>query len=126
MLDGAKLICFVATADADRSRAFYADTLGLTLLRDDGYALVFDANGTQLRVQRVEAVEPRPCTALGWDVPDLAATVRALVGAGATIARFPGLPLDADGIWGTPDGSRVAWLLDPDGNVVSLSQAARP
>jgi predicted enzyme related to lactoylglutathione lyase len=38
------------------------------------------------------------------------------------MARFPGLPLDADGVWDTPDGSRVAWFHDPDGNTLSLSQ----
>ena len=38
------------------------------------------------------------------------------------MARFLGLPLDADGIWVTPEGSRVAWFHDPDGNTLSLSQ----
>jgi len=125
MLHASRLVCFVATADADRARAFYEGRLGLTLLEDGGYALVFDAHGTQLRVQRVEAVAPHPYTAIGWEVDDLAATVRALAAGGVAMARFPGLPLDADGIWDTPDGSRVAWFLDPDGNTLSLSQPPR-
>ena len=125
MLDTSRLVCFVATADADRARAFYEGQLGLRLIEDGGYALVFDAHGTQLRVQRVDAVAPHPWTALGWEVDDLAATVRALAANGVAMARFPGLPLDADGIWGTPDGSRVAWFHDPDGNTLSLSQPPR-
>ncbi len=123
MLNQSRLVCFIATTDADRARAFYRDTLGLALIEDGGYALVFDANGTQLRVQRVDAVAPHAYTALGWEVSDLAATVRALAARGVAVARFPGLPLDADGIWDTPDGSRVAWLHDPDSNTLSLSQA---
>ena len=122
MLNTSRLVCFVATADADRARAFYRDALGLALVEDGGYALVFDANGTQLRVQRVEAVAPHPYTALGWEVDDVTASVRALAARGVAMARFPGLPLDADGIWDTPDGSRVAWFHDPDGNTLSISQ----
>ena len=122
MLNQSPLVCFVATADAERARAFYEGKLGLALTADNGYALIFEANGTQLRVQRVETVAPHPYTALGWEVDDLAATVRALAADGVAMARFPGLPLDADGIWDTPDGSRVAWFHDPDGNTLSIHQ----
>ena len=125
MLSQSHLVCFIATADAERARAFYHGTLGLALIEDGGYALVFDANGTQLRVQRVAAVAPHPYTALGWEVDDVTASVRALAARGVAMARFPGLPLDADGIWDTPDGSRVAWFHDPDGNTLSISQPPR-
>jgi catechol 2,3-dioxygenase-like lactoylglutathione lyase family enzyme len=126
MLNRSELVCFIATADAERARAFYEGRLGLALVQDNGYALVFDAHGTQLRVQRVQTVAPHPHTALGWQVDDLAATVRALDAGGVAMARFPGLPQDADGIWDTPDGSRVAWFHDPDGNTLSLHQPPTP
>ena len=122
MLTASRLVCFVATADADRARAFYRDALGLALVEDNGFSLVFDADGIQLRVQRVEAVAPHPYTALGWEVDDVTAAVRALAVRGVAMARFPGLPLDADAIWNAPDGSRVAWFHDPDGNTLSLHQ----
>ena len=122
MLARSRLVCFIATADAGRARAFYEGALGLALIEDGGYALVFDANGTQLRVQRVDAVVPHAYTALGWEVDDLTTAVRVLAAKGLGAVRFPGLPLDADGIWDTPDGSRVAWFHDPDGNTLSLSQ----
>ena len=122
MLNQSSLVCFIATADAERARAFYEGKLGLPLTEDNGYALIFDAHGTQLRIQRVQTVAPHPYAALGWEVGDLAATVRALAADGVAMARFPGLPLDADGIWDTPDGSRVAWFHDPDGNTLSISQ----
>lgn len=125
MLHTSRLVCFVATADAERARNFYEGRLSLPLVADGGYALVFDAHGTQLRVQRVDTVAPHPYTALGWEVDDLAATVRSLAANGVAMARFPSLPLDADGIWDTPDGSRVAWFHDPDGNTLSLSQPPR-
>jgi len=122
VLNQSRLVCFVATADAERARAFYQDKLGLALVEDNGYSLLFDAHGTPLRLQRVETVAPHPYTALGWEVGDLAAAVRALAAAGVAMARFPGLAQDADGIWDTPDGSRVAWFHDPDGNTLSITQ----
>jgi len=123
MLTHARPVCFIATADAGRARAFYEQQLGLALIQDSGYALLFDANGTQLRVQRVEAVAPHPYTALGWEVDDVVAQARALAASGVAMARFPGLPQDADGVWTSPDGSRVAWFHDPDGNALSISQS---
>jgi len=123
MLSHARPVCFIATADAGRARAFYEQQLGLVLIEDSGYALVFEAQGTQLRVQRVEVVAPHPYTALGWEVDDVATQARALAAKGVAMVRFPGLPQDADGVWTTPDGSRVAWFHDPDGNTLSISQA---
>ena len=83
-----RLVCFIATADAERARAFYHGKLGLALVEDGGYALVFDANGTQLRVQRVQDVAPHPYTALGWEVDDVTAAVRALAANGVPMDRL--------------------------------------
>jgi catechol 2,3-dioxygenase-like lactoylglutathione lyase family enzyme len=52
MLSHEKLIAFVATRDSERATAFYRDLLGLTLIGDEPSALVFDAHGTMLRVQK--------------------------------------------------------------------------
>ena len=34
------------------------------------------------------------------------------------------LEQDDLGIWTTPDGAKVAWFADPDGNILSLTQFA--
>jgi predicted enzyme related to lactoylglutathione lyase len=31
---------------------------------------------------------------------------------------------DEAGVWTTPEGARVAWFADPDGNLLSLTQLA--
>jgi catechol 2,3-dioxygenase-like lactoylglutathione lyase family enzyme len=49
-LGSAPLVTFVATSDSARARAFYEDVLGLRLIADEPYALVFDANGIMLRI----------------------------------------------------------------------------
>lgn len=115
-------MAFLATRDVARARAFYADTLGLRVVSDDGFALALDAGGTMLRIQKVDDFTPHPFTALGWEVPDIQATVESLAVAGVAFQRYPGMEQDARGIWRSPSGARIAWFKDPDGNTLSLSQ----
>jgi catechol 2,3-dioxygenase-like lactoylglutathione lyase family enzyme len=51
-----KIVAFVATAKPARARRFYRDTLGLRLVYEDEFALVFDAHATTLRVAIVKKV----------------------------------------------------------------------
>jgi catechol 2,3-dioxygenase-like lactoylglutathione lyase family enzyme len=122
MLEKSKLIAFVATADAAGALRFYRDVLGLTLLSDEPFALVFDANGTKLHIQKVAAVQPAPYTAIGWEVLDIAASVTALSKRGVHFERFPHFEQDETGVWTAPGGARVAWFKDPSGQLLSLTQ----
>lgn len=122
MLGTAEVIAFIATTRADEALAFYRDVLGLRVVEDTPYAIVMEGGGTMLRVQKAPAHTPAPHTALGWKVADLGATMDGLTARGVTFARFGGIPQDADGVWTTPDGTRIAWFRDPDGNLLSLTQ----
>ena len=117
-----KLKAFVANRDAAKAKAFYGDTLGLRLISQDAGALVFDANGTRLRVQIVPEVAVGKYTALGWEVTDIAATVKALKKSGVKLEMIQGIKQDDLGIWTAHDGTRVAWFKDPDGNILSVDQ----
>lgn len=122
MLDASKIICFAATTDAEKSRHFYQETLALRLVSDSPFALVFDANGTMLRIQKIRAFSPPPYTVLGWEVSDMRATISQLSAAGVHFQRYDQLPQDELGVWTSPDGAAVAWFKDPDGNTLSLTQ----
>ena len=122
MLDQNEVIAFTATTDAPRALAFYRDVLGLRLVSDEQWAIVFDAAGTMLRIQKAPQHTPAPHTALGWKVADIAATMAALRERGVTFEQYPWMQQDAAGVWSTPDGARIAWFKDPDGNVLSLTQ----
>jgi catechol 2,3-dioxygenase-like lactoylglutathione lyase family enzyme len=117
-----KIICFVATQNAATARKFYETTLGLKFVNDDPFATVFDANGTMLRVQKVQELLPATHTIAGWDVRDIGARMRELAEKGVCFERYPGLPQDELGVWTTPSGAKVAWFKDPDGNTLSLTQ----
>jgi len=122
MLDHEKLVAFGATTDASRAARFYGESLGLRVRSDDAFALVLEANGVELRLQKVAAFAPQPFTVLGWQVRDLSTTLEALQGRGVRVERFPGMSQDALGAWDAPSGARVAWFKDPDGNVLSVAQ----
>lgn len=125
MLAAARLTAFAATTQPDRARAFYRETLGLRLISEDDFALLFDANGTDLRIQKVRELQPAGYTALGWQVPDVRATVIGLRDLGVMFERYPYFEQDADGIWDAPGGARVAWFKDPDGNLLSVVTVPR-
>jgi hypothetical protein len=96
--------------------------LGLSVVAADGYACVFDAHGTMLRITVVGEVARPGYTVLGWRVTDIAATVTGLAAVGVLFSRYDGMEQDAQGVWTTPNGDRIAWFTDPDGNVLSLTE----
>jgi len=124
-LHGMDIVAFVPTTNPARSRTFFETTLGLHLVSEDPFALVFDAHGTSLRVVNVSSVKdfrPAPFTILGWVVGDIHAAVAELSSRGIQFERFPGMQQDAHGIWTSPSQARIAWFKDPEGNVLSLTQ----
>jgi catechol 2,3-dioxygenase-like lactoylglutathione lyase family enzyme len=106
ILGSQELVAFVATRDPSRAKKFYRDTLGLPLVSEDEFALVFDTAGTMLRVTRVQEV----------------AAAKDLQKVHVTLERYPGMQQDELGIWDSPSGARVAWFKDPDGNTLSITQ----
>ena len=122
MLNKSEIIGFVATKNAGLAREFYEKTLGLTFVSDDNFALVFDANGTMLRIQKVDTVNPNHYTVLGWNVADIRSEVASLQKRGVAFARYDGMRQDDLGIWTSPGGAKIAWFQDPDGNILSLTE----
>ena len=126
MLTDNPLVAFVGTTDRARARQFYEGILGLKLLREEPIALAFECNGTALRIVDVENVVEAPYTVLGWSVKNVGSAVEDLVSKGVEMIQYDHLEQDGSGVWTTPGGARVAWFRDPDGNVLSISQAPIP
>jgi catechol 2,3-dioxygenase-like lactoylglutathione lyase family enzyme len=113
---------FLVTTDVARCRAFFVDRLGFVEVGEDPYALVLDADGQRIRVQKAKQHEPRPYTVLGWRVDDVEATLTRLAAVDVACEQFGFPGQDARGIMSFPDGARVAWFKDPDGNTLSVAQ----
>lgn len=116
-------IAFVQTRDRKAAEAFYGGVLGLTMTGDDGFAAVFDLNGSTLRITEIPGHAAGPHPVLGWRVADIAAAVDALAGKGVAMIVYDGMGQDERGVWTSPDGkAKVAFFHDPDRNVLSLTE----
>jgi catechol 2,3-dioxygenase-like lactoylglutathione lyase family enzyme len=121
------IIGFVSIVDVPRAKGFYRDTLGLRLIMEEPpFALVFDANGIMLRLGMAKEIAPAHGTVLGWQVPEITATVKNLAIAGVSFERYEGMDQDELSIWTSPTGAKVAWFKDPDGNTLSISEHPEP
>jgi catechol 2,3-dioxygenase-like lactoylglutathione lyase family enzyme len=120
----AKVITFILTRDLAKAEAFYGGLLGFKFMGNDGFASVFDLNGARLRITQIADHVAHAHPVLGWEVDDIAATIRALRDRGVVMSIYEGFGQDELGIWTSPDGKmRVAFFNDPDCNGLSLASA---
>jgi catechol 2,3-dioxygenase-like lactoylglutathione lyase family enzyme len=122
MLGSTNIVAFVPIKDSAKARAFYEGVLGLRFVKDDGFALVLEANGIMVRAAKMKEFTPAQFTILGWQVSDIEQVVRGLAARGVHFEIFGFFKQDELGIWTAPTGDKVAWFKDPDGNVLSVSQ----
>jgi catechol 2,3-dioxygenase-like lactoylglutathione lyase family enzyme len=122
MLGSTNIVAIVPIKDSEKARAFYEGILGLRFVKDDGFALVFQANGIMVRATKMKEVTPAQFTILGWQVSDIEPVVRGLAAKGVHFEIFGFFKQDELGIWTAPTGDKVAWFKDPDGNILSVSQ----
>ena len=118
-----------AAPDIDAARAFYRDTLGLTVNDEmmGQISLDLPGGGWVLIYPKPDHV-PATYTVLNLEVEDIDAAVDELVAAGVEILRYEGFDQDERGIArgiATRQGPDIAWFTDPAGNIVSVLQNAR-
>jgi catechol 2,3-dioxygenase-like lactoylglutathione lyase family enzyme len=124
ILEAAKPAIIICTRDRARATTFYRDTLGLPLASEDSFASVFNIGGVTLRVSAVPDFTPHEHTILGFRVDDVPAAVKALRQKGVAFNIYPRFHQDELGILAVPGGAvQVAWFKDPDGNVLSVTNA---
>lgn len=124
MIGEAVIQVILGTARPEAAKAFYTETLGLKLLSEDQFALMFAGKIGFLRLAKLPAVAPSAQSVLALDIPDIESAIDALTARGVAMERYPFLtpPQDAKGVWAAPDGTRVAWFRDPDMNLLSVLQ----
>jgi len=90
--------------------------------REDAYACIFEAGGAELRIQKVGSLTPQAHALLGWSVASVDEVVTSLASKGVSLERHRFLGQDIHGIWTSPSGAKVAWIKDPDGNLLSVTE----
>jgi catechol 2,3-dioxygenase-like lactoylglutathione lyase family enzyme len=122
MLAAGKIVGFVPTKDYDKARAFYEGKLGFEFVSLDQYALVVSVGGHKIRIAKIPNFTPLQGTLLGWEVQNIEAVVNWLKDRGVITEKYPFAQDRELGIWTTPNGDKVAWFKDPDGNILSVAQ----
>jgi catechol 2,3-dioxygenase-like lactoylglutathione lyase family enzyme len=124
MLGDHPVFPILLSKDLDATRAFYRDTLGLEILREDaGDRIVFRCgSGTQLVVTLSTVGTADTQTQMAWRVPDIHAALVDLRARGVLIEDYTAPdPVTTDGI-ADMGHSWAAWFVDPSGNVLAVVQ----
>ncbi len=112
-----------SAGDVDAEKAFYADTLGVTVHEDNGSLMLDLAGGQRVFIYPKPNHEPATFTVLNFEVDDIDAAVDELAGKGVRFERYEGLDQDERGI-ARDNGPSIAWFKDPAGNILSVLQGA--
>jgi catechol 2,3-dioxygenase-like lactoylglutathione lyase family enzyme len=111
--------------DLAKAKAFYADTLGLTVDDEGGMGLRLHLpnGGGSVFAYPKENHEPATFTILNFVVDDIDAAVNDLSGKGVIFERYEGIEADEKGVVrgiAQNQGPDIAWFKDPAGNVISV------
>jgi methylmalonyl-CoA/ethylmalonyl-CoA epimerase len=111
----------ITVDDLSRARDFYRDVLGMPMLFDAGAMAFFQCGSVRLMLGLAEKPEPRGGTILYFRVGDLTQTHAELEAKGVVFVQPPHL------VARMPDYELwMAFLKDPEGNVLGLMQEVRP
>ncbi len=123
MLSDHPVFPILLSTDLSASRAFYRDTLGLELVREDPDRLVFRCGGgTQLAITESTTGTSDTQTQMAWRVPDVRAALADLRARGVRIQEYGAPdPVTTDGI-ADMGHSWAAWFVDPSDNVLAVVQ----
>jgi catechol 2,3-dioxygenase-like lactoylglutathione lyase family enzyme len=121
-----KISAVVCSADLERSRKFYEQKLGLRLSAETiANHLLFEAgDGTTLLVYGRPSPNAADHTQVRFWCADVATDVSELVGRGVEfdLVEFGDFKM-VNHVLTTPVG-KSAWIKDPDGNTIALSEPA--
>lgn len=125
MLHAQHAIAFVPVTDIDRAMHFYADVLNLPIIDRGEQHCSFEAGGVTLRLTVVSDHPQASHTVIGWSVTSVDEAAAELTHSGVRFLRYDGIDQGDNGVWKAPNGDRVAWFCDPDGNTLSITQFAQ-
>ncbi|MEH6796644.1 MAG: VOC family protein [Rhodococcus sp. (in: high G+C Gram-positive bacteria)] len=111
-----------AVDDLPAARAFYAETLGLTVTENEmGMLELHLGTGAIVLIYPRPGHVPAQYTILNFPVADIEAAVDALIAKGVVFQQYPDMGTDEKGIF-RHGGPLIAWFTDPAGNVLSVLQ----
>jgi catechol 2,3-dioxygenase-like lactoylglutathione lyase family enzyme len=117
----------VLSTDLAKSRAFYHETLGLEIAREDHERIMFRCGGGSLLAVSLSTTGTADTqTQLAWRVADLRAELADLRARGVPIQEYDSPdPKTVDGI-ADMGFAWSAWIVDPSRNVLAIIEPKAP
>ncbi len=118
-----KFAATLPASDIERAKAWYASVLQLEPAEITHSGDVwYEIGGTRLMLYPSQHAGTNQATALTLQVPDVEATVGELKSRGAEFEHYDyGEAFrTVDGIATDATGQKMAWLKDPEGNIISI------
>ncbi len=117
------VVATIPVTDLERARAFYSETLGLTLLWENPASVRFRCGEvSELSVFRRPPIVTEH-TLAHFEVVDIEAVVNDLEAKGVEFIDYAEGPLATTGHIAQVGPARGAWFRDPDGNTLGVRQA---
>ena len=122
MLGKEDAIANVAVRDLEVAKRFYADTLGLEQVDEEGGEVaIFRSGHSMINVYRSRYAGTNQATAVTWPVGDhLEEIVSKLKAKGVEFEHYDMPDLTRKGDIHIAGEMRVAWFKDPDGNILNM------
>jgi catechol 2,3-dioxygenase-like lactoylglutathione lyase family enzyme len=116
-------VATVGVRDMKRAAQFYEGTLGLQRIHSMGeMAAEYKTGSSSLFVYQSQFAGTNKATAVTWDVgKDVERLVRDLKGKGVAFEHYELPDTKLDGDVHVSGDRRLAWLKDPDGNILALA-----
>jgi predicted enzyme related to lactoylglutathione lyase len=119
-----KIAATLPASDIERAKAWYASVLQLepAEITETG-DVWYEIDGTRLMLYPSQFAGTNQATAAALQVDDVEATVAELKARGAVFENydFGEAFRTVDGIATSADGHKMAWLKDPEGNILSIA-----
>src|SRR5690349_11104653 len=121
MFDNTQAFSGFSVDDLQKAKAFYGDTLGLSVTEENGALNLHLASGAAIYVYSKANHTPASYTILNFLVPNIEQAVTELIRRGVRFEHYdtPDLKTDERGIY-RGRGPKIAWFTDPAGNILSV------
>jgi catechol 2,3-dioxygenase-like lactoylglutathione lyase family enzyme len=123
LFEGVRAFSGFSVDDIEAARTFYAETLGVRVIQENGMLFLNVAGGRDILIYPKPNHVPASYTVLNFPVTDVERAVDELIARGVEFEHYEGTPIetDAKGIH-RGGGPLIAWFTDPAGNVLSVIQ----
>jgi catechol 2,3-dioxygenase-like lactoylglutathione lyase family enzyme len=123
MLTATMVVATIPVTDLERSKKFYGETVGLTLLWETPVAVRFRCgDASELSIFKRPPVTTEH-TLAHFEVDDVELEVKNLVAHGVEFLDYTEGPLTTTDHIAQLGPARCAWFRDPDGNTLGIRQA---